>query len=83
MPDAVLNAVDTPSSLANDSQLHQLLSNMHNQLKDIEDNNNDDFSQKIEDLAYNQEVQLQQSPQCSPAQDKNATNDHEIDSQLI
>ena len=30
MPEAVQNIVETPSSLANDSQLNQLLSNMHN-----------------------------------------------------
>ena len=30
MPEAVQQIVETPSSLANDSQLHQLLSNMHN-----------------------------------------------------
>ena len=42
MPEAVMNVVQTPSSLANDSQLHQLLSNMHNQLKDMADNDSDD-----------------------------------------
>ena len=36
MPEAVQQVVETPSSLANDSQLHQLLSNMHNQLKNME-----------------------------------------------
>ena len=42
MPEAVKTVVETPSSLANDSQLHQLLSNMHNQLKDLEGNDSEE-----------------------------------------
>ena len=50
---------------------------MHNQLKDIEDNNNDGFSEKIEDLGYNNE--LKQSSQCSAAKND---NNNEIDDEL-
>mmetsp|Transcript_45564 Transcript_45564/g.60458 ORF Transcript_45564/g.60458 Transcript_45564/m.60458 type:complete len:107 (-) Transcript_45564:112-432(-) len=42
MPEAVQKVIETPSSLANDSQLHQLLSNMHNQLKDMEGQDSDE-----------------------------------------
>jgi len=42
MPEAVMRVVETPSSLANDSQLHQLLSNMHNHLKGMEGDSDED-----------------------------------------
>ena len=48
--------VETPSSLANDSQLHQLLSNMHNQLKSMEGGAADmDDDDDEEDLAADQQ----------------------------
>lgn len=75
MPESVMRVVETPSSLANDSQLHQLLSNMHNHLKDMEggsDEDEDDQGNTIDDEIFlAQEIaERNEHALCDESQDR-------------